>query len=129
MYGHWEEKITKEIQRICEYISKYSDSRGWKMQLEFNQSTVVFVRSRSELKEKFGDRRVIVFKKEGEKIRISFNWLRYEDKKPDAGFTFQYDKSNSRWFFISEADGKLDLSSNSDFEKILVQAYNATTER
>ena len=34
-----------------------------------------------------------------------------------------------RWYFDIERDGKLDLTSHSDFEKVLVQAYNAATER
>ena len=34
-----------------------------------------------------------------------------------------------RWYFDVERDGKLDLSSHSDFEKVLEQAYDATTER
>ena len=132
MYGHWEEKITKEIQRICEYISKYSVSRGWKMQLEFNQSSVVFVRSPRELKEKFGDRRVIDLKEMGgkpKKLRMSFNWLKDPDKKPGGNFNFKYDKTFTRWYFEIEAGNEFDLRPDSDFEKVLEQAYNATTER
>ena len=131
MYGHWEEKTVEELQRICDYISKYSEERGWKLQLEFNQNSVIFRRSPRELKEKFGDRRVIDLKSlygnPDDKVRISFNWLKDRDKKPDGKFDFKY--GETRWYFDIERDGKLDLSSHSDFEKVLVQAYNATTER
>ena len=131
MYGHWEEKTVEELQRICDYISKYSEERGWKLQLEFNQNSVIFRRSPRELKEKFGDRRVIDLKSHygnpDDKVRISFNWLKDRDKKPDGKFDFKY--GETRWYFEIERDGKLDLSSHSDFEKVLVQAYNATTER
>ena len=133
MYGHWEEKTTEEIKRICDYISKYSEERGWKLQLEFNQNSVIFRRSPRELKEKFGDRRVIDLKSHygnpDDKVRISFNWLRDKDEKPDGEFDYKYDKQHNRWYFDIERDGELDLTSNSDFEKVLVQAYNATTER
>ena len=133
MYGHWEEKTTEEIKRICDSVSKYSDERGWKMQLEFNQGHVIFRRSPRELKEKFGDRRVIDLKSHygnpDDKVRISFNWLRDKDEKPVGSFDYKYEKQHNRWYFDIERDGKLDLSSHSDFEKVLVQAYNATTER
>ena len=133
MYGHWEEKTTEEIKRICEYVSKYSEERGWKMQVEFNQSCVVFPRSPRELKEKFGDRRVIdlksYYQNPDDKVRISFNWLRDKDEKPVGSFDYKYDKQHNRWYFDIERDGKLDLTPHSDFEKVLVQAYNATTER
>ena len=133
MYGTWEEKTVEEIQRICNCISKYSDERGWKMQLEFNQSSVIFRRSPRELKEKFGDKRIIVLKsywsKPDDKVRMYFNCLRDKDEKPVGKFDYKYDKPNNRWYFDIERDGKLDLSPHSDFEKVLVQAYNATTER
>ena len=131
LYRHWEEKTVEELQRICDYISKYSASRGWKLQSEFNQNSVVFCRSPRKLKEKFGSRRVIDLKsqhgKPDDKVRISFNWLKDRDKKPVGKFDFKY--GETRWYFEIERDGKLDLSSHSDFEKVLVQAYNATTER
>ena len=130
MYGHWEEKTTEEIKRICDSISKYSDERGWKMQLEFNQGHVIFRRSPRELKEKFGDRRVIDLKSHygnpDDKVRISFNWLRDKDEKPVGSFDYKYEKQHNRWYFDIERDGKLDLDKHSEFEKVLQQAYNAT---
>ena len=55
--------------------------------------------------------------------------LRDKNEKPVGKFDYKYDKSNNRWYFDIERDGRLDLSSNSDFEKVLEQSYNASTER
>ena len=41
----------------------------------------------------------------------------------------KYDKPNNRWYFDIERDGRLDLFRDSDFEKVLEQSYNASTER
>ena len=129
----WEEKTVVELKRICDYISKYSKERGWKLYFEFNQSHVIFRRSPPELKEKFGDRRVIDLKSHygnpDDKVRISFNRLKDKDEKPVGKFDYKYNTSINRWYFDIERDGKLDLSPHSDFEKVLLQAYNATAER
>ena len=123
--------LYRDLNQALNIISKYSEERGWKLQLEFNQNSVIFRRSPRELKEKFGDRRVIDLKSHygnpDDKVRISFNWLKDRDKKPYGKFDFKY--GETRWYFEIERDGKLDLSSHSDFEKVLVRAYNATTER
>ena len=134
-YLNWDDKVIEELQRICDYISKYSEERGWKLHREYNQGNIIFRRAPPEVKEKFADRRVIELKSyygnPDDKVRMFFNWLKDPDKKPAGNFDYKYNtaKHMERWYFDIERDGKLDLSSHSDFEKVLVQAYNATTER
>ena len=59
----WAEETIKEIQRICDYISKYSEERGWRLYL-VNLTRVIlsFDVSPPEVKEKFGDRRILELK-------------------------------------------------------------------
>jgi len=127
-YKDWDDKVIEQMRRIHDKAFQYSQERGWQMQPEFNMTGIVFRRAPRGVK--FGDRRILELKQIWpKKLRVSFNWLKDPDKKPDANFDWEYDKSFTRWYFQIDPQPELDLSSNSDFEKILVQAYNATTER
>ena len=124
-YHGWEEETIGQVEKICESITNYSNQRGWNMVREFNKNGIVF--RRAPKGEKFGDRRVVSIKPATNgKLRIAFRWLRDENKKPKGDLNLVFDKSRKRWYTDIDKDDDLDLTSFSDFENILTEAYNAT---
>lgn len=125
-YLNWDDKVIEQIQKIHDFVKRYSTERGWQMEPDFFPHHVVFRRAPKSVK--YGYQRVIDLKEIWpKKVRVSFNGLKDPDKKPDGNFDFKYDKSNKRWYFQIDPESELDLDKHSEFEKVLQQAYNATT--